>query len=88
MSRRRPDHDGECDCFPCRLDSVQFSPAATPTRRSPKADPGPKLIGNSWENGIAKDERGMPYLDETGKTIGVKAWGETHRRKFTDAGLA
>lgn len=87
----RPAHDdtdADCRCFRCHVRGIQFSPSATPTRRSPKPDPGPKLIGNSWEKGVIKDARNMPYLDASGKEVTTKTWAESARRDFQDAGLA
>jgi hypothetical protein len=78
----------ECDHYRCKLLSLSFTPSATPTSRTGKPDPGPKLYGNSWEKGVATDARGMPYLDEKGSEIPVKKFGETYRRKFEEAGLA
>lgn len=88
----RPAHDdtlGEaCECFRCHVRGIQFSTAATPTRRSGRRDPGPKLFGNSWEKGIVRDARNMPYLDAAGHEINTKRWAEGERRKFQNAGLA
>lgn len=88
----RPPHDAAlgdaCGCFRCHINGVQFSPAATPTRKSYRSDPGPKLCGNSWENGVVRDDRNMPYLDSNGTEIGTKKWVDSERRKFQDAGLA
>jgi hypothetical protein len=57
---------GEWLCFRHKLaywreGNLNISPAATPSRRNNKPTQAftPK---NSWERGIAKDERGMPYL--------------------------
>lgn len=70
-------------CFACKLGSLQFSPAATPTRRK---DVGkPREPKNSWERGIAKDERGVPYLDARLQEIPIKKWGESERRKHETA---
>lgn len=77
-----------CECFRCHVRGVQFTPSSTPTRKTYRSDPGPKLVGNSWENGVVRDARNMPYLDSTGSEIGVKKWAEGERRKFQDAGLA
>ena len=53
-------HSNDCDCFRCKIRSIQISPKATPNRR--RANQPTKKDGNSWEKGTAKDERGMPYL--------------------------
>lgn len=64
-------HWGQHDdsCFGCKLQSVQWSPSATPNRRN-KIPPRPPQ--NNWEKGIAKDHRGMPLLDGNGDTIGLQ----------------
>lgn len=88
----RPAHDAalgdECACFRCHVQSIQVAPSATPTRTSSRPDPGPKLIGNSWEKGVVRDARNMPYLDAKGNEVSSKTWGESARRQFQDAGLA
>jgi hypothetical protein len=53
-------HSSECNCFRCKIRTIQISPQATPSRR--RANQPAKKDGNSWEKGTAKDERGMPYL--------------------------
>ena len=64
------------DCQHCRLSGeIQISPKATPSKRS--ATP-PRVHENSWESGIARDERGMPFLGEGGQPIGVKEYGKRH----------
>lgn len=42
------------------IESVQISPSATPSRKN--AIP-PRTPNNSFEKGVRKDERGVPYLD-------------------------
>jgi hypothetical protein len=39
---------------------------------------------NGWERGVARDERGMPYLDESGREIGMKKFTEEYRGKFAE----
>lgn len=70
----RPPHDPDaaaCDCFGCHIRSVQWSPAATPTRRN--AIPG-KRGDNAWERGVPTDNRGMPLLDNTLNPVGQKKY--------------
>lgn len=55
-------HSSECDCFRCKIRTVQVSPSATPSRRS-KVNQKPNLGNNSWEKGIVRDGRGMPHLN-------------------------
>jgi hypothetical protein len=47
---------------------------------------------NSWERGVAMSHRpdgsAMPYLDAKGNRIGIKAWSESKRREFAEAGQA
>lgn len=57
------------DCFGCKVRSIQFSPACTPTRRNNVPPPPPQ---NQWEKGVATDSRGMPYLDEKLNPIGLQ----------------
>jgi hypothetical protein len=33
-------------------------------------------VKNSWERGIAKDDRGMPYLGADNKPVGVKEFAQ------------
>lgn len=54
-------HSSECDCFTCKIKTVQVSPKATPSRR--KANQKPNLGNNFWEKGIVTDGRGMPHLN-------------------------
>lgn len=72
--------------------SVNLSPAAYPSkpRQASKVVRGSL---NSWERGTAPhhlspDGTPSPYLDEKGERIGIKAWADTYRRKFQEAGLA
>lgn len=62
------------NCFACRVaPGIQISPKATPSKRSLSP---PKKPDNSWERGIATDERGMPFLGKGGAPIGVKEYGQ------------
>ena len=69
MERTHFGQHGE-DCFGCRVQTVQFDPRATPSRRNKVA---PRTPNNSWERGVWRDGRGMPYLDKDNKEIGLKA---------------
>lgn len=66
--------DGQCSdtsvCFKHKLRSIQIAPSAMPSRRNSVA---PRSLGegNSWEKGIATDERGMPLIGKNGY-IGLK----------------
>lgn len=66
-------------CGICRLSngSIQISPQATPSKREGRRflGPPPKKPNNSWERGIATDERGMPLFMD-GKPVSVKRYAE------------
>ena len=69
-----PERVGGCDH--CWLSgTIQLSPKATPSKRS-TAPPSVHVSRNSWEAGIATDERGMPFLGKGDQPIGVKEYGE------------
>ena len=55
-------------CFKHRVRTIQISPSATPSRRNTIP---PRAPNNSWEKGIARDERGMPLLDSSNEPIGL-----------------
>lgn len=61
-------------CGICRLShgTIQLSPKATPSKRSPTP---PRQPSNSWERGVATDSRGMP-LYEDGRPVSVKQYAE------------
>ncbi len=65
--------DGDCatgpTCFRHKLRSIQFTPSCTPTRRNTIP---PRTPQNSWERGVATDDRGMPLLDKNLSPIGLK----------------
>ena len=67
---------GQCepDCFGCKVLTVSFDPYAMPSRLNPHS--APKKPQNQWEKGIARDERGMPYLNARGGEMSVKEFGE------------
>lgn len=65
-----------------REKGVTLGAGTTPTR-SRKVS-GSKPHYNGWERGIARDSRGMPYLDERGRQIGNKKFAETYRSKFAE----
>ena len=87
----RPAHDPDvldCDCFGCHIRSVQWSPAATPSRRN--SVPG-KRLDNAWERGVPTDNRGMPLLDNTLNPVRQKKYAanrttiESKRREMLNA---
>lgn len=63
-------HWGQHDptCFGCKVQSVQWSPSATPSRRNSVP---PRPSQNQWEKGVATDSRGMPLLNDKGSAIGL-----------------
>jgi hypothetical protein len=65
--------DGPCtddrQCFKHKIRSIQWSPSATPSRRN---NIEPRRPNNSWEKGIATDNRGMPLLNPDGTHIGLQ----------------
>lgn len=79
-------HDPDCGCdtYGCQLrrKGVDFSGAATPTRRARR--PFRKAEQPSWEKGKSGEHRAdgsfMPYLNERGTPIGVKEYGENRHR--------
>lgn len=67
-------------CVTCKFRSIQISPAATPNRtQARRAAHPPRTPNNSWEKGIATDERGMPLLGKDAEPIGVKQYAEQRR---------
>jgi len=72
--------DGSIDdtCFRCRALTQQVvTPHSFSTKTPSKARPAkPK---NSWERGIARDSRGMPYLHPDLSPVGIKEATSTHR---------
>lgn len=73
-------HDGSHgdECFGCRIKSVQFSNACTPTRTPSKARPA-GTQHNNWEKGVLRDERGMPVY-RNGQVIGLKEYAQDKRK--------
>lgn len=76
-------HFGQhADCFACKIQSVQVSSAATPTRSTPAPrstrNRDAKDNSNAWERGVKTaqmpDGSHVPYLDDTGQPIGLKKW--------------
>ena len=75
-------HDEDCDCFKCKIKTVQVSPSATPSRR--KSNQKPNLGNNSWEKGIVRDGRGMPHLNPgTLEPTPIKTYVE-HRHEIEE----
>lgn len=60
-------------CLACKLSTIQISQQVKGHR--PGGTP-PAGNRNSWENGIAKDERGVPLLGADMEPIGIKRYGE------------
>jgi hypothetical protein len=71
------------DCFHCKIKTIQVSPSATPSRT--RTYQQVKKDGNSWEKGIVRDERNMPYLNPgTLEPMPIKTYVE-NRHKINDA---
>lgn len=71
MRERRHDGSHGPDCFGCRIQTVNLSPAATPSRYNNVSG---HVYGPTWERGIPTDERGMPRLGADGEPMRSKAW--------------
>ena len=69
-------------CFGCKVQSVQLSPQATPTRRN-NIPPAPSRH-NGWERGVLIERRPggfeMPVLNSKGHPIGLKDYQDNRRR--------
>lgn len=79
MSDSAGSHGRDCDCFKCKIKTIQVSPQATPSRtRKPQTE---KKSGNSWEKGTVKDSRGMPYLNPgTLEPMPIKTYVENRHK--------
>lgn len=67
------------DCFHCKIKSIQFGSGTTPSKR--RTNQAVKKTGNSWEKGIVKDERGMPYLNPgTVEPMPIKTFVENRHK--------
>ena len=60
--------------------SINISPSATPNRRN---NIPPRTPNNSFEKGVRKDERGLPYLNAEGKAVRMK---ESFNKKAYEPG--
>lgn len=79
MSDTAETSDHPADCFHCKIKTIQVSPQATPSRT--RASQPVKKTGNSWEKGIVRDERGMPYLNPgTVEPMPIKTFVENRRK--------
>ena len=59
------------DCLACKLQTIQLSPAIRRLSGDPREildrpSAAPQRHDNAWERGIARDERGVPFLNEKG----------------------
>jgi hypothetical protein len=71
-------HDSDCDCFACKIKTIQVSPKATPSRTR-RYQSGLK-DGNSWEKGTVQDSRGMTQLlPGTLEPMPIKKYVENRR---------
>lgn len=91
-TRRHQLHEGMPgfeDCLACKLQTVQVNSSGIRrlTHQGEVLDrpsAPPRVHNNSWEKGIAKDHRGVPYLDSSGDHIPIKKFGE-NRHKYDEA---
>jgi len=67
--------DGPEDCYGCRLKSLAIGlPKDFSSRTRSKAPP--RTPRNSWEKGIARDERGMPIIRPDLSEVSVKQYAQ------------
>lgn len=72
--------DGQCVVFGHKLyawrhgQGMNLAPSATPTRMANRPFVPPATPNNSYEKGVPRDRRGMPYLDTAG--------GVMHQREY------
>lgn len=71
-------------CRVCKFKGIYVSPRVGMDARGRRVGQ-PRETKNSWERGIARDERGMPLLKPDGSYLGVKEHGE--KRRHYDAAL-
>lgn len=67
MRKRHDGSHGE-ECFGCRIQGIQFSPSAMPSRRN---NIPPARSRNNWEKGVVRDDRGLPIRKADGGVIGL-----------------
>ncbi len=65
-------------CVSCKYRTIQISPAVRTRNFRPSTAFAPK---NSWEAGIARDHRGLPFRDENLNPIPIKKFA-ANRRKY------
>jgi hypothetical protein len=81
------EHGCECGSYGCqlRLKGITVSSSATPSRG--KRGKPAEHTNNSWEKGIAGENRGhgtfMPYLNDKGKPMSIKQ-GSEQRHKIKE----
>jgi hypothetical protein len=71
-------------CRICKFKGLRISPRVGMESRGRRVGQ-PRETKNSWERGIARDERGMPLLKPDGSYLGIKEYGE--KRHSVDAAL-
>lgn len=77
MEKRHQGQHGD-DCFGCRIQNINVSPAAMPSRYNKNP---PKIVPhNSWENAIPTDSRNMPFLGRDLEPISQKRYVENRHR--------
>jgi len=74
-------NDEEELTFAEKIKTIRLGASATPSRRiSTRGRPKDKPLHNSWERGIPRDARGMPYLDKNGAVVHQKEYSENRRQ--------
>jgi len=63
-----------------RQRGLSVAPSATPSRSSNRKFVPPATPNNSYERGIPRDSRGMPYLDENGGVMGQREFNSKQRQ--------
>lgn len=64
--------EGPADCYGCKVKSLAVGLPKDFRSRTPSKTP-PRRPNNSWEKGIARDERGMPIIRSSDLSpVGVK----------------
>lgn len=77
--------DESCHVFAHKLAAWQqhgmnVAPSATPSRTANRPFVPPATPNNSYERGVPRDHRGMPYLDAKGGVMGQKEYNASRRQ--------
>jgi hypothetical protein len=86
VTQERSCEHGPRECLSCRKvrwGTVRTASSATPSRHiasKPGVRPKDRPLYNSWEAGRPTDDRGVPFLSETGVVVQNKEFAETRRK--------